>query len=70
VPPSEQVRFGAIGVKGMGWANAQSFLKIPGFRCAALCDVDASGIVGATDALALLRVVVGVGGVLDCATCE
>jgi hypothetical protein len=39
-------------------------------ECAAcVCDVDASGIVGATDALALLRVVVGVGGTLECGAC-
>jgi predicted dehydrogenase len=42
VAPSDRVRFGAIGVKGMGWSNATSFLKIDGFSCVALCDVDAS----------------------------
>jgi len=58
VAPSDQVRFGAIGVNGMGWANAKSFLKIDGFRCAALCDVDAgvlSGCVADAEKLQELR---------------
>ncbi|MEY8021087.1 Gfo/Idh/MocA family protein [Muriicola sp. SD30] len=36
------VRVGLIGVRGMGWANLSSFLKIPGTECVALCDVDSS----------------------------
>ena len=36
------VRVGLIGVRGMGWADLQSFLKNENTRCTALCDVDAS----------------------------
>lgn len=42
VMPSDQVRFGAIGVNGMGFSNVNSFLKQEGMHCAALCDVDDS----------------------------
>ncbi|QBA64529.1 Gfo/Idh/MocA family protein [Muriicola soli] len=38
----QKVRVGLIGVRGMGWANLSSFLKIPGTSCVALCDVDSS----------------------------
>lgn len=34
------VGVGLIGVRGMGWADLTSFLKNPGTRCVALCDVD------------------------------
>ncbi len=40
VAPSDMVRFGAVGVKGMGWSNTNSFLKMDAFDCVALCDVD------------------------------
>ncbi|MEL6866446.1 MAG: Gfo/Idh/MocA family oxidoreductase [Bacteroidota bacterium] len=40
VAPSDQLRFGVIGCKGMGFSNARSLLKIPATRCVALCDVD------------------------------
>lgn len=36
------IRVGLIGANGMGWANLNSMLKIPGVQCAALCDVDAN----------------------------
>jgi len=36
------VNVGLIGVRGMGWADLTSFLKIPGTTCVALCDVDSS----------------------------
>lgn len=39
---SSEVRIGAIGVKGMGWNNLQSLLKIAGVKCTALCDIDES----------------------------
>lgn len=40
VPPSDRLRFGVIGVNGMGWHNMGALQKIEGVRCAALCDVD------------------------------
>lgn len=36
------VRVGLIGVRGMGWADLNSFLKNPETDCIALCDVDAN----------------------------
>jgi len=38
--PSDQVRFGAIGIRGMGFTNINSFLQQDNLYCAALCDVD------------------------------
>ena len=40
VAASDTLRFGAIGVKGMGWADMRSALRIDGVECVALCDVD------------------------------
>ncbi len=40
--PGDQLNIGAIGIKGMGWANVQSALKVPGVNIVALCDVDKS----------------------------
>jgi predicted dehydrogenase len=40
VAASDRIRFGVIGVKGMGWANMRSALRIAGVECVALCDVD------------------------------
>jgi len=40
IPPSDQLNIGAIGIKGMGWANVKAALKIPGVNLIALCDVD------------------------------
>jgi predicted dehydrogenase len=40
VAPSDALRFGAIGVNGMGWADMRSALKVDGVECVALCDVD------------------------------
>lgn len=37
---NNKVNVGLIGVRGMGWANLNSFLKISGTSCVALCDVD------------------------------
>lgn len=34
------IRVGLVGVKGMGWSNLSSFLKLPNVQCTALCDVD------------------------------
>jgi len=40
IAPSDQLRVGAIGINGMGWANLMAALKVPGVNVAALCDVD------------------------------
>ena len=40
IAPSDQLRVGAIGVNGMGWANVTAALKVPGVSVTALCDVD------------------------------
>jgi predicted dehydrogenase len=37
---SDQVNIGAVGLNGMGWADLQSALKVPGVNVVALCDVD------------------------------
>jgi predicted dehydrogenase len=36
----EQINIGAIGIKGMGWADVSAAVKIPGVNLVALCDVD------------------------------
>ena len=38
--PSDQLNIGAIGIKGMGWADVQAALKVPGVNLVAICDVD------------------------------
>jgi predicted dehydrogenase len=40
VAASDQVNIGAIGLNGMGWADLQSALKVPGVNVVALCDID------------------------------
>lgn len=42
VSPGAQdlIKVGLIGVKGMGWSNLTSILKLPNVQCTALCDVD------------------------------
>ena len=40
--PSDRVRFGVIGCKGMGWADMRSALRTEGVECVALADVDQS----------------------------
>jgi predicted dehydrogenase len=37
---ANQINIGAIGIKGMGWSNVMSALKIPGVNLVAVCDVD------------------------------
>jgi len=39
---SDTIKIGVIGIKGMGWSNTQSILKVPGTQIVALCDVDKS----------------------------
>lgn len=43
-PAADQINIGAIGIKGMGWANVTSALKQPGVNLVAVCDVDKSVI--------------------------
>src|SRR5579871_1331662 len=40
VSASDKVNIGAIGINGMGWANVQGALSVPGVNIVALCDVD------------------------------
>ncbi|MEO6233238.1 MAG: Gfo/Idh/MocA family oxidoreductase [Ferruginibacter sp.] len=40
VMPSDQLNIGAIGIKGMGWANVKAALKVTGVNLVAVCDVD------------------------------
>ncbi len=40
IAPSDQINIGAIGINGMGWANLNAALKVPGVNLAAVCDVD------------------------------
>ncbi len=40
IAPSDQLNIGAIGIKGMGWANVQAAIKVPGVNLVAVCDVD------------------------------
>ncbi|MBC7902594.1 MAG: Gfo/Idh/MocA family oxidoreductase [Gemmatimonadaceae bacterium] len=44
IAPSDQINVGAIGIKGMGWANVSAALKIPGVNLVAVCDIDKSVI--------------------------
>jgi predicted dehydrogenase len=39
-PPSDRIRVGVIGCKGMGFSDIRSMLKNQEVECAALCDVD------------------------------
>ncbi|MFN5331965.1 MAG: gfo/Idh/MocA family oxidoreductase, partial [Bacteroidota bacterium] len=40
IGPTDQINYGVIGCKGMGWSNMNAHLKIPQVNCVALCDVD------------------------------
>ncbi len=40
VAPGDQLNIGAIGIKGMGWSDTRSALKIPGVNLVAVCDID------------------------------
>lgn len=42
VPPSDKLRVGVIGCKGMGWSDMRSHLNLGDVDCVALCDVDQS----------------------------
>lgn len=42
VAPSDKLRYGVIGCKGMGWSDMRSHLNLGEVDCVALCDVDQS----------------------------
>ena len=37
---NEKINIGAIGLNGMGMSDLNSFMKMEGVECVALCDVD------------------------------
>ena len=40
VAPSDRIRVGVIGLRGQGWANLVSMLKMSEVHCVAICDID------------------------------
>jgi len=56
IAPSDQLNIGVIGIKGMGWANVKSALKVAGVNLVAVCDVDQSVIDQRLGELAALNV--------------
>ena len=56
VAPSDQLNIGAIGIKGMGWANVTAALKVAGVNLVAVCDVDKNVIDSRLTELAALHV--------------
>ncbi len=40
VSPSDAIRVGVIGLRGQGWSNITSMLKLSEAQCVAICDVD------------------------------
>jgi len=40
VAPSDAIRVGVIGVRGQGWSNITSMLRLSEVQCVALCDID------------------------------
>ncbi|HVF97552.1 MAG TPA: Gfo/Idh/MocA family oxidoreductase [Flavisolibacter sp.] len=57
--PADQLNIGAIGIKGMGWADVKAAIKIPGVNLVAVCDVDATVIADRMKELAALKVDAG-----------
>ena len=55
IAPSDQVNFGVIGAKGMGWSDMRSHLKIPGVNCVAIADVDRGVLTERVGDVKLLR---------------
>ncbi len=56
IAPSDQLNIGAIGIKGMGWANVKAALKVAGVNLVAVCDVDTTVIDSRLKELAALNV--------------
>lgn len=59
IAPSDQLNIGAIGINGMGWANVNAALKVPGVNLVALCDVDRNVLDKRMGELAKLKVDAG-----------
>ncbi len=59
IAPSDQLNIGAIGINGMGWANVNAALKVPGMNLVALCDVDKNVLDKRMGELAKLKVDAG-----------
>jgi predicted dehydrogenase len=59
IPPSDRLNMGAIGIKGMGWANVKAALKIPGVNLVAVCDVDKNAIADRLGELSKMNVDAG-----------
>lgn len=55
VGASDQINFGLIGCKGMGWSNMHSHLRLPEVNCVALADVDQSVLDQRTEDVYKLR---------------
>ncbi len=55
IGPNDQINYGVIGCKGMGWSNMSAHLKIPQVNCVALCDVDQSVLDQRTEDVFKLR---------------
>lgn len=43
-PASDRLRFGVVGVNGMGWANAKAAIAMPNSQLVGICDIDQSVI--------------------------
>ncbi len=43
-PASDTIRFGVIGVNGMGWSNTKAAITLPNMQLVAICDIDQSVI--------------------------
>lgn len=56
VSANDKIRLGAIGVKGMGWADLSTILKDPRAQCISLCDVDKTVLDGRIADLAKLNI--------------
>lgn len=56
VAASDQINLAVIGIKGMGWADMQAALSVPGVKLVALCDVDKNVIDERMKELASLNV--------------
>ena len=46
VSPSDAIRVGVIGLRGQGWSNITSMLKMSEVQCVAVCDIDQNVMAG------------------------
>ena len=56
ISANDKIRIGAIGIKGMGWADLSSILKDSRAQCISLCDVDRDVLDEKVAALAKLNI--------------